>query len=47
MTRDIQEGVVYALFALAALYITLPIWRIPLVGLDSRLDEFLSIRCLF
>ena len=45
MIRDIQEGAIYALFVLAALYATLPVWRIPLIGLNPKLDQILAAGC--
>jgi hypothetical protein len=47
MIRDIQEGAIYAMFALAALYATLPVWRIPLIGLNPRVDQILAAGCLY
>lgn len=47
MIRDIQESAIYAIFALAALYSTMPVWRIPLIGLNPKLDQMLAAGCLY
>lgn len=30
-----------------SLYATLPVWRVPLVGLSPRLDQILAAGCLY
>lgn len=47
MIRDIKEGAIYAVFALAALFSTLPAWRVPLIGLNPKLDQVLAAGCLY
>ena len=45
--RDQLNAYTRALFALAALYATLPVWRIPLIGLNPKLDQILAAGCLY